>query len=102
MEGVSFTQSVVEELLSNVKILLERKSITLRDNLDLLCGLNCITAKRNRLGAHMFDHASGTHDDLGYALALALRPPGKNPTIIMMTDKDSTETAMAGEPSWLL
>jgi hypothetical protein len=59
VEGVSFTQTVVEELLSNVKILLEGKSITLPDNLDLLCGLNCITAKRNRLGAHLFDHARG-------------------------------------------
>jgi len=92
-EGVTFTSSKQVEVLSNLRTLLELGRITLPDNLELLSNLNCITAKRNRVGGYLFDHASGTHDDLAYALALAVSGSKKVPTIIMMKNDQP-------KPSW--
>ncbi|MDG6996912.1 MAG: phage terminase large subunit [Nitrososphaerota archaeon] len=83
VEGISFTRVRQEEMLSNLKIILEQGKITLPDNMDLLSSLNCIVAKRNRIGGHIFDHANGTHDDLAYALALALWGARFAPIIVM-------------------
>jgi len=71
-EGINFTPKIKEEMLSNLKILFEQKKIVIPDDQNLIFNLNCIVAERNRMGNQLFDHAKGTHDDLGYALALAV------------------------------
>ncbi|MGI0092331.1 MAG: terminase large subunit domain-containing protein [Nitrososphaerales archaeon] len=70
-EGIIFSSKTKEDMLSHLRILLEQKRVMLPDNLDLLSNLNCIVAERTHSGGYSFSHANGTHDDLGYALALA-------------------------------
>ncbi len=84
IEEMNFASTRPAEILANLKILLEKKKIVLPDNLELLSHLNCITAKRNRIGGYLFDHSSGTHDDLAYALSLAVWGSRFTPTIVMM------------------
>ena len=68
-----------------MKLLLEQKQIELPDDMELLSSLNCITVSRNRIGGYVFDHPKGSHDDLAYALALAMWRAGKGePVIIKM------------------
>ena len=43
----------------------------------MLTSLNCIVSERNRIGGYSFSHPHGTHDDLAYALALAVWRAGK-------------------------
>ncbi|MHB1907738.1 MAG: terminase large subunit domain-containing protein [Nitrososphaerales archaeon] len=81
-EGMVFSVTKKEEILSNLKIMLEQHKIVLPDNLELLSHLNCITTRRNSTGNYLFDHQSGTHDDLGYALALAAWAARSTPTVL--------------------
>ncbi|MFI5421465.1 MAG: hypothetical protein ACHQ1H_10910 [Nitrososphaerales archaeon] len=83
VQGMNLSRGKQEELFSNLKILLEQSKIVLPDNLDLLSSLNCITARRNRIGGYVFDHGKGTHDDLAYALALAVWSAGSGSVIVM-------------------
>lgn len=83
VSGFNFTSSSKEQLLSNLKILLERQRVVLPDNLELFSSLNCIEATRNRLGGYSFTHSRGSHDDLGYALALAVYAARTNPIVLM-------------------
>jgi len=69
--GITLTSKRREELLANVKILLETKNLILPHDLNLLNALNCIEYTRTRTGGFQFTHREGTHDDLAYALALA-------------------------------
>lgn len=71
VEGLTLTDRVKEELLGNLKILLEQKRIVLPQDPMLLSHLNCIEFERSRMGGFRFTHRRDTHDDLGYALALA-------------------------------
>lgn len=71
INGYILTNKIREEILSNLKILLEQRKIVLPDNIELLNSLNCIEYERSRTGTHLFTHREGTHDDLAYALALA-------------------------------
>jgi len=87
VEGVSLGHLKQQEMFSNLKILLEQERIVLPDFLDPLSSLNCITAKRNRIGSHLFDHANGTHNDLAYALALAVWGARSSPVIIINLDR---------------
>ena len=84
VEGVSLGRGKQEEILSNLKILLEQGKVVLPDEMELLSSLNCVVSHRNRVGGYAFDHAKGTHDDLAYALALAVWGAGKGGTVIMM------------------
>ncbi len=82
-EGLVFSQKTKQENLSNLKILIEQKRVEFPEDLELLSHLNSITCDTTRMGLYTFDHASGTHDDLAYALALALWAARKpSPTII--------------------
>jgi hypothetical protein len=76
-----------EEIFSNVKILFEQKQLELPDDLDLTSSLNCITVSRNRIGGYIFDHPPGSHDDLAYALALAVWRAGKGEPIIIKMER---------------
>ena len=92
-EGLDISAKTKEELLSNLKILFELKNIILpsadRDlELNILSNLNCIEADRKPAGGYIFSHPRGTHDDIAFALALAVwGASGKSPIIIMMKDE---------------
>ncbi|MGI0086274.1 MAG: hypothetical protein ACREBQ_14440, partial [Nitrososphaerales archaeon] len=73
-----------EELLSNLRLLLEQKKLVLPNDINLLSNLNCIETKRSGTGGFLFDHKRGTHDDLAFALALAVWAGKVSGTIIMM------------------
>ena len=77
VEGMNLHRKNQEEIFSNLKILFERRKVELPDNMELLSSLNCISSERNRIGGYVFTHPSGTHDDLAYALALAVWKAGK-------------------------
>ncbi|HZW58269.1 MAG TPA: terminase family protein [Nitrososphaerales archaeon] len=89
-EGLPMTLRNKETVLSHLRMKLEQKLIELPNDLELLANLNCIQAERTRSGGYVFGHPRGTHDDLAYALALAVyaatgKPP---PIVIMMTNND--------------
>ena len=94
--GLVFSQKAKEDILTNLRLALEGRRIVLPDWIDLLASLNCIVADRSRTGSYSFDHLRGTHDDLAYALALALWVATQNSgTVIMMKDEPVSDT-----PSW--
>ncbi len=72
VEGVVLTERRREEILGYLKILFEQKRLTIPANTALLSHLNCIEYERTRTGGFRFTHRRGTHDDLAYALALAV------------------------------
>lgn len=76
--GVKLTEKVKEEILWNLKLMIERREIVLPNDPQLLNHLNCVQYERARGGGYRFTHRNGAHDDLAYALALALyhRPRG--------------------------
>jgi len=71
VNGIQLTTRKKEELLSNLKILMESKKIALPYDEELLHSLNAIKYKRNRVGNFIFEKRQHAHDDLAYALALA-------------------------------
>ena len=73
-----------EELLSNLRLLLEQKKLVLPNDINLLSNLNCIETERSRTGGFLFDHKRGTHDDLAFALALAVWAGKVSGTIVMI------------------
>ncbi|MHB1869096.1 MAG: hypothetical protein ACYCPP_09155, partial [Nitrososphaerales archaeon] len=83
VEGLNLHRKNQEEIFSNLKILLEQRKVELPDNMELLSSLNCIVSERNRIGGYSFVHPHGTHDDLAYALALAVWRAGKGGGIIV-------------------
>ena len=70
--GVKLTEKVKEELFGRLKLMIERREIILPNDPQLLNLLNCIQYERTRGGGFRFARRNGTHDDLAYALALAL------------------------------
>lgn len=73
VKGFKLTNPVKEDLASRAKIILEQIKIDLPNDLALLNSLNCIEFERTRAGGFTFSHRSGTYDDLGWALMIALR-----------------------------
>jgi len=71
VEGVTLTDRNKEELLSNLKILMEEKKLLLTYDIELHNSINAIEFERTRTGSFKFYKRHGTYDDLGYALALA-------------------------------
>ncbi len=72
VQGVFLTQKRKEEVLLNLKLLFEQKLIRIPNDRELLANLNCINYERTHTGNYYFKHGQGTHDDLAYALALAV------------------------------
>lgn len=64
VQGVQLTARKKEELLSNLKILMETKKIALPYDEELFRSLNAIEYKRNRVGNFIFDKRQHSHDDL--------------------------------------
>jgi hypothetical protein len=83
-EGLTLTVKTKEELIANLKILMEQKLLGIPNDTELLAHLNCIIFERNRTGNYMFDHLKGTHDDLAHALALAVWGAGRRKQPIMV------------------
>ena len=71
VNGIQLTNRKKEELLSNLKILMETKKLALPYDEELFNSLNAIEYKRNRVGNFIFEKKQHSHDDLAYALALA-------------------------------
>jgi len=71
VEGVTLTDRTKEELLSNLKILMEQRKLWLPYDIELHNSINAIEFERTRTGSFKFYKRNGTYDDLGYALALA-------------------------------
>lgn len=83
VEGMSLHRDNKEELFGNLGLIIEKREVELPDSMELLASLNCITAERTSSGGYSFSHPRGTHDDLAYALALAVWRAGKGqPTVI--------------------
>jgi hypothetical protein len=88
VEGMNMHRKNQEEIFSNLRILFETRKVELPDNMELLSSLNCIVTERDRLGGYVFSHPSGTHNDLAFALALAVWAGGKGGGIgIVMKDE---------------
>jgi len=71
VEGITLTDRTKEELLSNLKILMEERKLLLPYDIELHNSINAIEFERRRTGGFKFSKRNGTYDDLGYALALA-------------------------------
>ena len=83
--GVTLSPNTKEEILTNLHILLEKKRLILPDSLDLLSNISCVTEEKTRTGGRIFSKNKGSHDDLCYALALALWGSRTAPTVILTT-----------------
>lgn len=79
-----------EELFSTLRICLEQNAIVLPNDLNLLANLNCIESDSTATGSYTFSHPQGTHDDLGFALALAVWGANKSAAnvVIMKQGKE--------------
>ncbi|MGH9922276.1 MAG: hypothetical protein ACRD38_05950, partial [Nitrososphaerales archaeon] len=71
VEGLTLTARKKEELLSNLRILMEDRKLILPHDIELHNSINAIEFERTRTGGFKFYKRNGTYDDLGYALALA-------------------------------
>jgi hypothetical protein len=81
-EGVTITAERAQEMMFNLKTLLETKRLLLPPNaIDLMNHLNAIVAEKRWSGRHVFKKREGTYDDLAYALALAVSQPRRRETV---------------------
>jgi len=71
-QGVVLNQTKVQEILFNMRVMLENQQLILPNDRELLNHLNAIKATRSWSGKYSFEKRLGTYDDLAYALALAL------------------------------
>jgi len=70
--GVVLTERSRCEIMIRLKLALERGILVLPNSPELLASLNCVTYEATWRGTYRFSHRHGTHDDLAYALALAV------------------------------
>jgi phage FluMu gp28-like protein len=71
VEGVILTMQMKEEVLGNLKALMENKRLAIPYDADLLAELNAERFELTKTGHIQFSHPEGTHDDMLWALALA-------------------------------
>lgn len=71
VQGLNLNDRNKEQILSNLKLLFEQKSVVIPHDLALINSLNAIEYERTRIGGYKFSHRQGTYDDLAMALALA-------------------------------
>jgi len=83
LDPVTITANVAQEMMFNMKALLENRQLALPNNHELLNHLNAVTAEKSWSGKHLFRKRSGAYDDLAYALALALRRERKTASAII-------------------
>ncbi|MGI0080090.1 MAG: terminase large subunit domain-containing protein [Nitrososphaerales archaeon] len=91
VQGITMGSRSREDIFSNLRIQLEQSRVVLPlGDLNLLANLNCIEAERSRSGGYLFSHPSGTHDDLGVGLALAVwAASGRSPTVVLLGQNEN-------------
>ena len=82
VEGVMLSLPVKQEILGHLKQLMQNQLFTYPFNVDLTSELNVERFELTKTGQIMFSHPDGTHDDILWAVALAVfatrtepRPP---------------------------
>lgn len=88
-EGLNLSVKTKEEILLCLKIAMEERRVEIPSDGELLGHLICVIFERNRAGDYLFSHLKETHDDLAYALALAVwaaKVDGRR-SVIMMKDE---------------
>jgi phage FluMu gp28-like protein len=88
VEGIAMTVKSKEELFSTLRICLEQNAIVLPNDLNLLANLNCIESDTTASGSYTFSHPQGTHDDLGFALALAVWGANKSAANVVIMKQE--------------
>jgi len=72
VQGLAFTVKAKEELLTTLKILMEQKRLRLPYHRRLCQQINEQQFQYNRSGHLIFSHPEGSHDDMLWALSLAV------------------------------
>jgi len=72
VEGLTFTIKTKEELLSSLKIVMEQNRLAIPYNRRLCEQINQQQYEYSKSGHLQFSHPTGTHDDMLWALALAV------------------------------
>lgn len=91
VKGIALTERRKEELLSNMKMLMEERKVALPYDLEVHNALNAIEYQRTRTGGYRFYKRNGTYDDLGYALAMACfaaKEYGSSGVVIVIDNDD--------------
>jgi phage FluMu gp28-like protein len=71
MKGVTLTASIKQDILGRLRLAMENGKLTIpRDNSRLLVQITSQQCEPTKSGTLKFNHPSGTHDDLLWALAL--------------------------------
>lgn len=70
-EGITFTNSTKEAMITNLRVLFQDKNITIPYNQKLTNELHTIQRKVSESNTVKFAHESGGHDDYAWALAMA-------------------------------
>ncbi len=70
-EGITLTAKMKQEILSELRMQMEKRRLIIPYDSDLINSLNAITYTKSRSGCYLFDKKPGYRDDLAYALALA-------------------------------
>jgi phage FluMu gp28-like protein len=84
VEGLKFTVQTKEELLSNLKIVMEQNRLAIPFHRQLCQQINEQQYTYSKSGHLQFSHPANSHDDMLWSLALgaiaAREPPRKEPT----------------------
>jgi len=84
VEGLKFTVETKEELLSNLKIVMEQNRLAIPYHRQLCTQINEQQYAYSKSGHLQFSHPTNSHDDMLWSLALsayaAREPPRKEPT----------------------
>ncbi|MEM5867277.1 MAG: hypothetical protein QXG39_05095, partial [Candidatus Aenigmatarchaeota archaeon] len=71
VEGIILTMPMKEEVLGNLKTIMENKRLAIPYDSELIAELNTERFELTKSGHYQFSHPEGTHDDMLWALALA-------------------------------
>ncbi len=72
VEGITLTLPVKQEILGYLKQLLQNQQFTFPFDVDLTAELNVEKFELTKTGQIMFSHPEGTHDDILWAVSLAV------------------------------
>jgi phage FluMu gp28-like protein len=89
VEGITLSLPVKQEILGHLKQLMQNRLFTYPFDVDLSGELNIERFELTKTGQVQFSHPEGTHDDILWAVALAVYasrtegvPPGKGVVIL--------------------
>ena len=80
VQGIKFTTQTKEELLSNMKILMEQNKLAIPYHRQLCQQINQQQHTYTKDGHIQFTHPTNSHDDMLWALALAVKAARTPPT----------------------